>query len=125
VKQTAVLVISSLLAMLFGTFHITDDIIRGFAPGRLSNVFVVLVVTVWLCATLLLAERRSGLVIILVMSLLSSGIPVIHMLGKRGITAGIPLSAGSFFFVWTLFALGVTAAFSVVLSVRGLWSLRH
>jgi hypothetical protein len=124
-KQTAVLVISSLLAILFGTFHLTDDIIRGFAPGGLSNVPVVLVVTIWLYATLLLAERRSGYVIILVMSLLSSGMPVIHMTGKRGITSGIPLSSGSFFFVWTLFALGVTAAFSVVLSVRGLWSLQR
>ena len=124
-KQNAVLVISSLLAMLFGTFHITDDIIRGFAPGGLSNVPVVLVVTIWLYATLLLAERRSGHVIILVMSLLSSGMPVLHMTGKRGITSGIPLSSGSFFFVWTLFALGVTAAFSVVLSVRGLWSLQR
>lgn len=124
-KQTALLVISSLLTMLFGTLHLTDDIVRGFAPGGLSNVFVVLVVTVWLYATLLLAERRSGCAIILVMSLLSSGIPVIHMMGKRGITAGIPSSPGAFFFVWTLIALGVTAAFSAVLSVRGLWRLRR
>jgi len=124
VKETALLVISSLLAMLFGTFHLTDDIIRGFAPGKLSNVFVVLVVTMWLYATVLLAERRSGYVIILVLSLLSSGIPVIHMAGKRGITAGIPLGAGAFFFVWTLIALGASAAFSVVLSVRGLWTKR-
>ena len=123
-KQPSVLVISSLLAMLFATFHLTDDIIRGFAPGRLSNVWVVLVVSIWLYATLLLAERRSGLGIILVMSLLSSSIPVIHMAGKRGITAGISLSAGAFFFAWPLLALGVTAAFSAALSVRGLWSLR-
>ena len=123
-QQTAMLVISSLLTMLFGTFHITDDIVRGFAPGGLSNVSVVLVVTIWLYATLALSERRSGYVIVLVMSLLSSGIPVIHMTGKRGITAGIALSTGAFFFVWTLIALGVTAVFSVVLSVRGLWSLR-
>ena len=47
-KQTAVLIISSLLAILFGTLHLTDDIIRGFAPGGLSNVSVVLVVTIWL-----------------------------------------------------------------------------
>jgi len=125
VKQTAVFVISSLLTMLFGTFHLTDDMIRGFSPGGLSNVFVVLVVTIWLYATLLLAERRSGYVIILVMSLLSSLIPVIHMTGKRGITAGIPLSTGAFFFVWTLIALGVTAALSVVLTVRGLRSLQR
>lgn len=120
-KQTAVLIISSLLTMLLGVVHITDDITRGYAPGGLSNVWVVLVVAVWLYATLLLAERRPGLVVILVMSLLSSLIPVVHMTGKRGITAGIPVPSGAFFFVWTLMALGVTAAFSVALSVRGLW----
>lgn len=123
-KQTASLVISSLLTMLFGIIHLADDIVRGFAPGRLSNVWVVLVVAIWLYATLLLAERRSGYVVILVLSLLSSAIPVIHMSGRRGITAGIPSSPGAFFFVWTLIALGVTAAFSAALSVRGLWSLR-
>ena len=123
-KQTALLVISSLLTMLFDTFHLTDDIIRGFAPGGLSNALVVFVVTLWLCATLLLAERRSGHVVILIMSVFSMWIPVVHMTGKRGITAGIPSSPGAFFFVWTLIALGVLAAFSVVLSVRGLWRLR-
>jgi len=124
-KQNVVLVISSLLTMLLATLHLTDDIIRGFAPGGLSNFSVVLVVTIWLYATLMLAEHMSGYVIMLVMSLLSSWIPVIHMLGRRGITAGIPLSPGAFFFVWTLIALGVTAALSVVLSVRGLWGLQR
>ena len=33
-------------------------------------------------------------------------------------------SSGGFFFVWTIIALGVTTLFSVILSVRGLWSLR-
>ena len=122
-KQTAVLIINSLLTMLFATFHLTDDIIRGWAPGRLSNYWVVLVVTIWLYATLLLAERRSGYIINLVLSLFSSWIPVVHMTTRRGITAGIPVSAGAFFFVWTLIALGVTATFSAVLSARGLWSL--
>ena len=120
-KQRTLFVISSLLTMLFGTFHITDDIIRGFAPGGLSTIFVVLAVTIWLYATLLLAERRSGYVVVFVMSLLSAGMPIVHMAGKRGIPSGIPLSSGAFFFVWTLIALGVTATFSVVLSIRGLW----
>ena len=42
-----------------------------------------------------------------------------------GIASGIANSSGGFFFVWTLIALGVTALFSVVLSARGLWSLRR
>jgi hypothetical protein len=49
------------------------------------------------------------------------GIPVIHMRGV-GIGFGTKRSGG-FFFVWTLLAMGVTALFSIILSVRGLWSL--
>jgi hypothetical protein len=34
------------------------------------------------------------------------------------------IRSGDFFFIWTLLALSVTALFSVILSVRGPWSLR-
>ena len=34
-------------------------------------------------------------------------------------------SSGIFFWVWTFIALGVTAVFSLILSARGLWSLRR
>jgi hypothetical protein len=37
----------------------------------------------------------------------------------------IAKSTGGFFFIWTIIALGVTALISVILSVRGLWSLRR
>jgi hypothetical protein len=48
--------------------------------------------------------------------------PAVHMRGAR--YAAISGSGSGFFFVWTLFALGVTGIFSLILSVRGLWSLR-
>jgi hypothetical protein len=118
------LTITSLLSILFTVFHLTDDIVHGMSPGGLSNLPVVLVLAVWLYATLVLAERRSGCVIILVLSLLASGLPVIHMTGSGGVTGGIK-SGGAFFFAWTLLALGVTAIFSVILSARGLHSLRR
>jgi hypothetical protein len=38
-----------------------------------------------------------------------------------GVGGAIARSSGAFFFIWTLLALGVTALFSVILSVRGLW----
>ena len=124
-KENVILTITSLLTILLTTFHLADDIVRGFSPGGLSNIFVVLVSVVWVYATLVLVERRSGYVIILVLSLLASGMPVIHMTGK-GVAGGrIAGTSGAFFFVWTLLALGVTAVFSVILSVRGLWSLRR
>ena len=124
-KRNVMLTIASLLSILFTTFHLTDDIVRGMSPGGVSNLAVVLVLVVWLYGTLVLAERRSGYVIILVASLLGSGLPVVHMIGKGGVVGGaIAKSSGAFFFAWTLIALGVTAIFSVILSARGLWSLQ-
>jgi hypothetical protein len=46
------------------------------------------------------------------------------MTGK-GVGGEIAKSSGAFFFIWTIIALGVTALISVILSVRGLWSLRR
>ena len=123
-KHTVTLTITSLLSILFTTFHLTDDIVRGMSPGGLSNFPVVVVLVVWLYGTLVLVERRSGCVIILVMSLLASGLPVIHMTGSGGVTGGIK-SGGAFFFAWTLIALGLTGIFSVILSARGLPSLQR
>src|SRR6266849_4111832 len=80
-KHNVMLTIASLLSILFMTFHLTDDIVRGMEPGGLSNLVAVPILVVWLYGTLILAERRSGYVIILLGSLLGSGIPVIHMKG--------------------------------------------
>jgi hypothetical protein len=35
----------------------------------------------------------------------------------------IATSSGGFFFVWTLFVVGVTGTFSVILAARELWNL--
>ena len=122
-KPNIMLIIASLLSILFSAFHLADDIDRGMSPGGLLNLIAVAIWVVWLYGTLLLAERRSGYVIILVASLLVTGLPVIHM---RGVGVGFGTTrSGGFFFVWTLLAVGVTGLFSVILSVRGLWSLRR
>jgi hypothetical protein len=122
-KESVILTITSLLSILFATFHMADDVDRGMSPGGLLNLLVVVICVVWLYGTLVLAERRSGYVIILLASLLMMVVPVVHMRGV-GIGFGTRRSGG-FFFVWTLLALGVTSLFSVILSARGLWSLRR
>jgi hypothetical protein len=120
------LTIASLLSVLFMSFHFSDDIVRGFESGGFKNLIGVLILVVWLYGTtLVLAERRSGYIIILVLSLLGSGIPAIHMRGRGLVGGDIANSSGVFFWVWTLIALGVTTLFSVILSARGLWSLQR
>ena len=119
-KHSVMLTIASLLSILFMTFHLADDIVRGMEPGTLSSLIAVPILVVWLYGTLVLAERRSGYVIILLASLLGSLVPVIHMKGA-GVGGTIAKSSGAFFFIWILVALGVTALFSVILSARLLW----
>jgi len=120
-KPNVLLTIASLLSILLLTFHLSDDIIRGMEKGGASNLVAVPILVVWLYGTLVLVERRSGYVIILLGSLLGLCIPIIHMKGA-GLGAQVAKApGGAFFFVWTIIAIGVTALFSVILSARGLW----
>jgi hypothetical protein len=121
----AMLTITSLLSILFMTFHLSDDVVRGFEPGGTRNIIGVLMLVVWLYGTTLLAGRRSGYIIMLLGAILGSGVPVVHMLGKGLVGGRIANSSGIHFWVWTLITLQVTAIFSLILSVHGLWSLRR
>jgi NO-binding membrane sensor protein with MHYT domain len=117
------LTVSSLITIVLTLFHLADDIARGFEPGGVDTYTGLLIAAVWVYGALVLAERRSGHVIMLLGSLLGAGIPLIHMTGA-GLAGGrIAGSDGRLFFIWTLLALGVTALFSFILSARGLWSL--
>ena len=120
-KQNVMLTTASMLSVLFFSFHLADDIVRGMEPGTLTNLTAVPIYVFWLYGTLVLAERRSGHIIILVGSLLGLGVSVIHFRGPSGVLNAEHLkSSGAFFFIWTLLALGVNATYSAVLSVRGL-----
>ena len=125
-KQSVMLTIASLLSILFFTFHLADDIVRGYEPGTLTNLTAVLIFVFWLYGTLVLFESRSGYIITLLGGLFSMVVPLAHMRGKGvGIASRLANSSGHFFFVWTLFAIGVTGLFSVILSAQELWSLRR
>ena len=121
-KPNAVLVVTSLLSILLLTLHVTDDIVRGISKAESSNIALI-VLALLLYGTLALAERRSGHIIMLLVGLFAAGMPVIHMRGAH--YPEIARSAGGFFFVWTLWALGATGGVTIILSVRGLWSLRR
>jgi len=116
--------ISSLLSILFLTIHLADDIVRGMEKGGPSNLVAIPILVAWLYGTLALRDRRAGYLLIFLGSLLGAAVPYIHFMSAGGVLAGdIAASPGALFFVWTLVALGVTAVFSALLALLGLWAL--
>jgi hypothetical protein len=128
-KHNLMLTISSVLSILFMTFHMTQDTLHakaGSPEAGGSTLVAVPLLVVWLYGTLVLAERRSGYIIMLVGSILALGMPVIHVIGPRGIfSVEFAKYSGAFLFFWTFFILGVTGMFSLILSVQGLRRLRR
>lgn len=125
-KKSILLTISSLLSLLFLSFHHADDVARGFAPGKFSNLIPIFVFVFWLwVTTLVFAERRSGYILILILSLLTTGVPIIHMTGAGMAGGRVANSSGAFFFVWTLIIFGAITLFSALLAAQELWRLRR
>lgn len=118
------LTVASLLTIVLLPFHVGGDIALGFDRGGSGLLFVVVPVLLLLaCGALLLAERRSGHVIMFLGGLVALGMPIIHR--NNGFTATVARSPGGLFFIWTLVALGVIGGLAMILSARGLWRLRR
>jgi hypothetical protein len=119
------LTITSLLLIVLTLAHVAQDVVYGYEPGSINNLLVVPIAVVWLYGTLMLAGGRSGYIINLLLSLFSLVVPLIHAQGKGfGIASRMAHTTGHFFFVFSLFAIGVLGIFSAILSVHGLWSMR-
>ena len=116
-KNNTVLVATSLLSIILSSIHVSHDIVRGSDTWGRGSLIGVLILVVWSYGTLVLAERRSGLVIMLIGGLLAAAMPVIHSRVNLK-------SVAVFFFIWTLFAMGTTGTISVILAARALRSGR-
>jgi hypothetical protein len=125
-KQSILLSRASMLSVLFMSLHLADDIVRGFEAGGPSNLLAVPILVLWLYATLVLAERIAGYVIVLLASLMGTYVPILHFRATGGVAGGaVAASDGAFLWVWTLIALGVSATLTAVLAAQALWKLRH
>jgi hypothetical protein len=121
--KPSTLATASLLSVVLLPFHIGGDVVLGLDRGGPGFVYVVVPILLLVaCGTLLLAERRSGHVIMLLGGLASLAMPIIHR--NNAFTTTVARSPGGLFFIWTLVALGVTGGLTVILSVLGLWNLR-
>jgi hypothetical protein len=116
------LTIASLLSVILLPFHVAGDIALGLDPGGPGLVSILLPIMILIaCGTLLLAERTSGHIIMLLGGLTALAMPVIHR--NNAFTPTVAKAPGGIFFIWTLIALGVTGSLAIILSIRGLWKL--
>jgi hypothetical protein len=114
-KNNVILVVTSLLSIVLLSIHVTDDIVRGFDAWTPQSFIFGVVLAILLYGTLVLPERRSGHIIMLITGLGAAAMPIIH--SRAGAAAR---TSGGFLFIWTLFALGATGTLSIILTVRGL-----
>jgi len=127
-RSNVTLTSSSILTIVLFVLHVSDDVVRGIDKIGPLNLIGVSIFVVWLYGTLALSDRRSGYIIMLLGSLFGAVPALAHMV--TGVSRTLADSAnGALLFVFTLWALAITATFSVVLSVRGLlrreWTRSH
>ena len=122
-KDDTVLTVTSLLAILLFTLHLASDVVLGKDMFDRGMWFGVLLVATWLYGAAVLRGRRAGHVIVLVFSLLTLAVVVLHT-PAAGMSAEFVRRPGAYLFVWTLLALGTTGVISAVLSAQALWRLR-
>jgi len=67
---------------------------------------------------MLLRERPSGQVIMLLGGIIAAGMLPLHM--RNGLRAEFLEKSGALIFIWTLYVLAVTGLFSVILAIRAL-----
>jgi len=115
IKENILLPVTSLLSILLLSIHVSHDIVRGVDTWGRQSLIGVLILVVLLYGTLVLADRRSGLIIMLICGLFAAAMPVIH-------TRVSLAKSGAFLFIWTLFALGALGTLSILLAARALWS---
>jgi len=122
-KENVMLTLSSLASIVLTTFHLAGDYALGIEKTGKAIFIVVPIAVVFLYGTVVLAERWPRYIVILLGSLLGLYAVYIHAQSAR--IGQVAVGGGGFFFIWVLIALGVTSLFSVILSLRGMWSLQR
>jgi hypothetical protein len=107
---------TSLLSVLLLSFHLAQDALHaraGTIEAGKGNLVAILILFVFLAGPVLLAERRSGRIIMMLCALFSLGMPLLHF----SLGADLNRQKQALFFVWCLIALGVSGLLAIFLYV--------
>ena len=121
-KQNRLLIGITLASVVLLALHISQDIIFGFDRAGLNHLVGVVILLVITSGALLVPDRRLGQVIMLLGGLMAAGMLPLHM--RNGLRPEFLEKSGALLFIWTLYVLGVTGAFSVILAVQTLRARR-
>jgi hypothetical protein len=112
------LTVTSLLSLVLLSIHVPDDIAHGFDSAGPINFIAIAVLAFFIYATLIHRERLAGRIVMLLTGVLAVGMPLIHLRSTH-INETAQASGGAFF-IWTLWALGVTGILGIGLAVQEL-----
>lgn len=113
-KPRVLLTVASLLSLVLVMVHLTGDVLLQ-PEGHVKYPIPVVVFVVWLYGTLMLPDRVTGYIIMLLGGLIAAVMIVLHS------RTGVVHQSGGFYFVFTMFALSATGWFTAILSARELW----
>jgi hypothetical protein len=117
-KQDDILSMTSLFSVLLLALHISQDIVFGLDRAGLNHLVGVAILLVIVCGAVLLRGRALGKVIMLLGGVMAAGMLPLHM--RNGLSPEFLEKSGALLFIWTLYVLGVTGAFSIILAVKAL-----
>lgn len=117
-KQNELLSVVSILSVLLLALHISQDVVFGLDPAGLHHLFGVAILVLVLCGAVLLRERTSGKVIMLLGGVMAAGMLPLHM--RNGLRPEFLEKSGALLFVWMLYVLAVIGAFTVILAIQAL-----
>src|SRR5215510_226180 len=121
-KQNNILSMTSMLSVFLLTLHISQDIVFGFDRAGLNHLVGVAILLVIVCGAVQLRERTLGKVIMLLGGVMAAGMLPLHM--RNGLRPEFLEKSGALLCIWTLYLLGVTGVFSIILAVQALRARR-
>ena len=122
-NKTKLLTATALILMVLLTLHIVDDIVRGFDSAGMMNMIGIAVAAVLVYGSTVLRERLAGRLMMLFVGFAAAAMPVIHLRSPR--INEIAQSDGGFFFIWTLWALGIIGLFGMILAIHSILESRR
>lgn len=109
---------SSVLAALLFALHWAQDVVLGLDRVGPQSFTMVVILLVWISAALLLAERRTGQILLAILGFLSAGVAWLHLGGQR--IGEVAKSELGLQFLLVLVLLGAAGAFAFVVALVAL-----